>query len=135
VRSVAAATLLAILGPASGAVASPDPRWVPPPQCAAAIAAAATGAWSGCDTEGNGVMQTPGRAVTLAVQAGVASATLTCGGENLPDQVTITAVAPFTASGWVANDNYCYVRVTSLYPGTTAVATNTSTIDLALVGP
>jgi hypothetical protein len=123
-RLLAVATLAALV-PAPFAAAATDPRPTPPPDCAATLALADPNANDGCDSLGDAPLA-PFRQLVLAVQTGVATATLACGGAPGPS-VTLTVAAPFTATTTLLyGGGYCWVIVTSLYPGTTAVATNTS---------
>lgn len=102
------------------------------PDCGAPLIDAPSGSGASCSTSGetstHGNPQ--GRTLTLAVQTGSATATLTCyrwdGGPDVT--TTLTVAAPFTRSSYVdvTGTYYCYVWTVAGFPDTTAIATDTT---------
>jgi hypothetical protein len=101
----------------------------PPPDCVTYLRDAPNGAVTGCSTL-SGPSTISGsyaaRQVSLTVVRGAASATLTCAGDPAVS-VTVTLGKPGAASGYVVGYGNCWVTLTALAAGTTAVAGDTTT--------
>jgi hypothetical protein len=60
--------------------------------------------------------------MNVYVQTGQVSATLGCPG---PVQKTVVVTAPWSGGATIDSTGFCWIRVTALVDGTTAVATHT----------
>jgi hypothetical protein len=117
--------LLAGLALVAGLAAVPASADYPPTDCESYLVLAGAGASDGCDTIGVGPTGNR-RVLGLTVLTGAATATLGCGGSDGPVYVTVEVAAPYSGSAYIDRTSYCWMTVTALYDGTTAVATNHS---------
>jgi hypothetical protein len=120
---------LAALAVTVAAVAVPARADAPPTDCYTYLVLAAKDAATGCNTVG--VAPVPQNAdrrlMEVYVQTGQVSATLLCGGDGSssePASATIVVTAPWSGSAYVDRTGFCYLSITALVEGTTAVATN-----------